>query len=460
MKIVIDFQACQTASKYRGVGRYSLSLARELVPLLLAMGHEVVFLFNKLFDDKDDAEQLIRGCFGSSVDIAWFGAKGPVTASSQDNAWRLRAAEVLREAKLIALGADLVHIASLLPEGWVDNFVVSIGHLPTAARSVVTHYDLIPAVMPQYYLPDRLAEEYYQRKMEWIKKADLFLCISEYTKREAGEFFKVSSRKLVSISSAVGDEFVDYEVNLAEAIDVLSRFSLDKKKFLLYAPGGFDYRKNLNRLIEAYAELPPDLQRRHPLVIASKLAQGLREAWTWKAGDAGVEPDCFILTDYVSDEHLRVLYANCHAYVFPSLHEGFGLPVLEAMACGAPVIASNVTSIPEVIGNEPDALFDPYDVTDIRNSLLRIVSDSTLHARLKVHSKMRATSFSWQRTAALAADAIRRLPSHKRVSNATALPSAAAAIDIVNSLAGRVGGADDRSSFIDEYTKILEGAGK
>lgn len=455
MKVVIDFQSCQTESKYRGVGRYSLSLSLDMVPILLSKGHEVSFLCNGLLGDRDEMEFFIKKNFGDAVSIVWFHASGPVKAMALENQWRLRAAEVLREATLISLSPDVVHITSLLPEGWIDDFVVSVGHLPTSAKTVVTHYDLIPLILKEYYLTDPLVEEYFTRKLEWLKKCDLLLCISNYTEKEAQTVLQIESKRTIAISSAVSQDFIGYRMNPTTVESVVDRFNLNNRQFFLYAPGGFDFRKNLNRLIEAYAELPQDVQRAHPLVIASKLGEGQREAWMWKAGDCGVVDGCFILTDYVNDEDLRALYASCHTYVFPSLHEGFGLPVLEAMACGAAVIASNATSIPEVVGDEPDALFDPYDIEDIRRAMLKVAEDSSFHARLKLHSKSRVHAFSWNNTATRAVQGIEDIL-RQHVKYEEKLPSTEDAISIVDFLAGNKGSEADVLSFIEEYSTVCE----
>jgi glycosyltransferase involved in cell wall biosynthesis len=183
---------------------------------------------------------------------------------------------------------------------------------------------------------------------------------------------------------------------------------------LLYAPGGFDPRKNIGRLIEAYLGLDRELRKKYPLVIASKLHPGIKDHWENFAKDLGLDSGNLLFTDYVPDDHLKCLYKMCHAYIFPSLHEGFGLPVLEAMACGAPVIGSNRTSVPEAIGLQ-DALFDPYSVGSIREKLYRICTDKEYLSLLQEHSKIQPSNFSWRRSGKFAIDAIEK--DHKRLSS-------------------------------------------
>jgi glycosyltransferase involved in cell wall biosynthesis len=173
----------------------------------------------------------------------------------------------------------------------------------------------------------------------------------------------------------------------------------------LYAPGGFDHRKNIDRLFEAYAQLDVEVRAQHQLVIASSLEPGRREILNQSMAKHGLTANEILLTDYVSDEALMHLYSSCFAYVFPSLHEGFGLPALEAMACGAPVIASNCTSIPEVVGMD-EALFDPYDSKSIAEKLLQLHTDENYRERLVAHSKTRPSLFSWEYSGRIAAAAI------------------------------------------------------
>ena len=119
----------------------------------------------------------------------------------------------------------------------------------------------------------------------------------------------------------------------------------------------------------------------------------------------GISASDIVLTYYVPGDDLFCLYQTCHVYIFPSLHEGFGLPALEAMMCGAPVISSNCTSIPEVIGLDA-ALFDPYDKKSIANKIIEVISDENFRQRLIEHSKHQPAKFSWKKSAKIAVDAL------------------------------------------------------
>jgi hypothetical protein len=170
--------------------------------------------------------------------------------------------------------------------------------------------------------------------------------------------------------------------------------------------GGIDPRKNIEGLIDAYSQLPGSLRHELQLVIVCEARTDQRERLQALAVQRGLLADQLVVTGYVSDADLVALYNRCQVFVFPSLSEGFGLPALEAMSCGAAVIASNTTSFPEVIG-DPDALFDPHDAASIAGKLRAVLTDERLLARLREHGLRRAQNFSWDRCAQASLAAMR-----------------------------------------------------
>ncbi|HCJ51104.1 MAG TPA: glycosyl transferase family 1, partial [Gallionella sp.] len=156
--------------------------------------------------------------------------------------------------------------------------------------------------------------------------------------------------------------------------------------------------KNLPRLIKAYAVLPAPLRAAHQLLLAGKMPEGNIAEFKHVAISAGLKPDELCFTGYVTDEELIQLYNLCKLFVFPSWHEGFGLPALEAMACGAPVIGANTTSLPEVIGLEA-ALFDPLDVAAITAKMAQALEDKKFRTTLREHGLQQAKRFSWNESA-------------------------------------------------------------
>ncbi len=406
MRIVIDLQACQGDSRFRGIGRYSLSLAQAITRQALSRGHHVSLVLNERFPG---TISTLRKAFDGIIpqeNIFIFSVPGAVAEMEPANAWRTRAAELVREQFIASLNPDIVHVASLF-ESWLDDVVSQVhANVPTM-QTAVTLYDLIPFVLSDLYLVDPVYREQYLRKLEALKRSDLLLAISEHSRKEAIELLGFASEKVVNITAAIEDTFQPQSYTAVAKNNLYKRYNISKP-FVLYVPGGFDPRKNFDRLIEAFAQLPADLRENYQLVIASKLPDGVREDFTNKSLQAGLGAEELLLTGYVSDNDLIGLYNLCKLFVFPSLHEGFGLPALEAMACGAPVIGSNTTSIPGVLNRE-DALFDPLSVTSIANMLYKGLTDTDFEHSLRQHALLQAKKFSWENSARLAIDAFELL---------------------------------------------------
>lgn len=392
MRIVIDMQGAQTISRFRGIGRYTLSFAQAIVRN--RGKHEVILA---LSGSLPETIQPIRDSFQDLLpqeNIRVWEAPCPVKEEHPDNDIRRLSAELLREAYLASLQPDLIHICSLF-EGYVDDAVVSIGRFDSRTLVSVTVHDLIPLRNPEQYLNGNPRYAcYYQRKLAQLKQADCFLAISEYSRQEGIHCLGVTASKVVNTLEAVDPVFQILTLAQDNVQGLKARLGITRP-FILYT-GGDDERKNLPRLIEAYAALPEALRSVHQLVFVGPIGRTgeLRQI----AQDAGLQPEDFFCTGHVSDEELVQLYNLCQLYVFPSWHEGFGLPPLEAMSCGAPVIGANTTSLPEVIGFE-EALFDPFSVSDITVKLQHALTDKAFTDRLREHGRKHAQKFSWDDTA-------------------------------------------------------------
>ena len=270
-------------------------------------------------------------------------------------------------------------------------------------------YDLIPLLNPEQYLPNRELRDYYHRKVGWLKNADLLLAISEHSKHEGIKHLALPEAQIVNISTAIGSQFHPRTLDSITAQALLTPLGINRK-IVLYAPGGFDVRKNFDRLTEAYSQLSRAIRETHQLVIVSKLEAQQRQALIGMRDRYGLVEDELILPGYVKDDDLIALYSLATLFVFPSTHEGFGLPVLEAMACGAPVIGADRTSVPEVIG-WPDALFDPFSVAAISQKMTQALTDANFREGLRSHGLRQAQTFSWDDCARRAWAALEALQS-------------------------------------------------
>ncbi len=405
MRIVIDMQGAQTASRFRGIGRYTMAFAQAVVRN--RGEHEIILALSGLFPETIEP---IRAAFDGLLpqeNIRTWHAPGPVQEAQPGNDARREAAELIREAFLANLQSDVIHITSLF-EGYVDDAVTSIGRFDSAMPVSVILYDLIPLLNPDHYLrPNPRYEQYYLRKVECLKKAALHLAISEFSGREGIDVLGTPDGKTITISTALDSHFQAKTIRDETASELRARFGITRP-FVLYT-GGADERKNLPRLIEAYAALPASIRETHQLVFAGQMHEVKIAQFKHRARSVGLKDDELVSTGYVTDEDLVQLYHLCQLYVFPSWHEGFGLPALEAMACGAPVIGANTSSLPEVIGFE-EALFDPFDVEAISAKLTQALEDEAFRNRLHEHGKNQAEKFSWDDTAKRAIAAWESMP--------------------------------------------------
>lgn len=389
MRILIDLQSCQSGSRLGGIGRYSMNLVQGM--LRNSASHDIHILLNTLMEEgKYEIYEALEGLIKKD-NIHFFKAVGPVMESFPGNEFRARSSELLRELSIIKLNPDIIFVTSLF-EGLGDDVVVSVSRLTKDIPTAVILYDLIPLVESEKYLADSISKSHYYRKLDDLGRADILLSISEYSKHEAVCELDFSPEKIKNISSAVDNKFrkIDVDIEFEKLLQVKYGFS---KKFMMYT-GSFDQRKNHEYLIKAFAMLPYELRHTYQLLIVGNGWEGIYNHLKDVGLKAGLSEHDLVFLGKVEDEELLALYNMCSLFVFPSLREGFGLPVLEAMSCGVPVIGSNTTSIPEVIGNEK-ALFDPADVNSISLKMLEVLTSDSLRLELVEEGLKQAEKFSW-----------------------------------------------------------------
>ncbi|WP_218596802.1 glycosyltransferase family 4 protein [Chroogloeocystis siderophila] len=257
--------------------------------------------------------------------------------------------------------------------------------LQTNCRYIVNVNDLIPLHFPsrspltlyfRYYVPQVLAQ------------AEHILCISTATAKDLTHFYNIKPDKITSILLA-------HDANHFRFLD------LPTSNYFLYI-GRHDPYKNLQRVITAFAALPRDYE----LWLAGPFDPRYTPALQTVAAELNISDRVKIL-DYVKYQDLPTIINQAIALVFPSLWEGFGLPVLEAMACGTPVITSNVSSLPEVAGDAA-LLVDPYNTAEITAAMQAVATESGLRSRLSEQSRVRANNFNWAKTGQATAEVLAR----------------------------------------------------
>jgi len=408
MRIVIDMQGAQTESRFRGIGRYTLSLAQAIVRN--RGEHEIILALNGLFPDTiEPIRAVFDGLLPQENIRVWY-APGPVRECEPGNEWRREVAERIREAFLAGLRPDVVLVSSLF-EGLDCDAVTSVGVLDADTPVAVILYDLIPLISPDVHFKiSKLHKDYYHRKIASLKRAQRLLAISDSARHEAVCALDLDARNIINISGACDTSF--QILNLSDTVkkEVCNKAGITRP-FVMYA-GAADERKNLHCLIKAYAKLPANIRNTHQLVFVGMMPEESVLKYLQTARKNGLTSDEFVFTGYIEDEFLLKLYNSCTLFILPSLHEGFGLPALEAMSCGAAVIGANATSVPEVIGRH-DALFDPYDEEAICRKLNQVLSNAAFRNELAAHGLGQAKKFSWDASARLAIAVFEKIYSFK-----------------------------------------------
>jgi glycosyltransferase involved in cell wall biosynthesis len=253
------------------------------------------------------------------------------------------------------------------------------------AKRVLTVHDLTYLRFPDYFTLRSLNEVGYKRELpRALNRADAVIAVSAKTRDDLIELMKVPEAKIKVVPEGVDRHFIDF-VDGVESETVRKKYNLNRP-YLLFLVGTPEPRKNLQRTVEAAAKAAPEI----PLVVI-----GHQDSLRGLLGEAKGN---IILPGFVPDDHLPCLLSGALISLYPSLYEGFGLPVLESMACGVPVITSNRGSLPEVAGDSA-LIVDPEKTDAIADAVITLLKDTSLRESMIVSGKARAADFTWHRTA-------------------------------------------------------------
>jgi glycosyltransferase involved in cell wall biosynthesis len=275
-------------------------------------------------------------------------------------------------------GLDMLH-ATFVPPPWS----------PTAY--VFTVHDISMFLHPEFY-PAAVRWRMNRLILQGIRKARRILCISEHARDHVAEHFHIAADRLAVVHHGVGTQF--HPIPPAQRQPVLTTYGIHAP-YVLHV-GKLQARKNIVRLLHAFHQFRHAIQSDVKLVLAGR--------GTWTSPDIVDTMARLHLRDYVIElghvdaDDLPALYSGARMLAFPSLLEGFGLPVIEAMACGTPVLTSNVSCLPEIAGNAA-LLVNPYSVSDLADGMYRIFTDMPLRETLLARGLERAQAFSWRQTA-------------------------------------------------------------
>jgi glycosyltransferase involved in cell wall biosynthesis len=283
-----------------------------------------------------------------------------------------------------AYEADVLHIPYWAPP------------LRSDAPIVVTIHDIIPLILPQYR-GGALVRAYTQLVSAATRGATLILTDSDASRTDIMQHLRIPEDRIRTIYLAANPEFTDH----LDPIDTTAlRRNYDlPEEYVLYL-GGFDARKNVETLLQVYTWAQDVLGENYPLVIAGGLPDRHDEFFHDPrviAKQIEVE-DVVRCIGRVAEEDKVALYQQARVFLYPTLYEGFGLPALEALACGVPVVGSNASSVPEIVG-DAGILVDPKDARAMAGALIAVCTEDALHDDLSERALNQAAQFSWERCA-------------------------------------------------------------
>lgn len=300
---------------------------------------------------------------------------------------------------------DLLRMGRAIGALEVDVFLfpTSFSYVPVFGRTpvVTVFHDATAEMHPGLIFPRALPRWLWTIKSQMARRQSRrIVTVSDDARTQLARVFGMPASEIAVVSEGADPIFQPTPESATEATDVRARYGLPAKGALLLYVGGLSPHKNIDGLLRAVAALPPSLSPWH-LAIVGDVANDTFLTCYHALHAQALEPGLagrVTFTGFVPDEQLAALYRACTALVLPSFSEGFGLPVLEAMACGAPVAVSDRFSLPEIVG-DAGVLFDPDSTPDITQALARVLSDDGLRASMRRKGLERADAYSWRRGA-------------------------------------------------------------
>lgn len=314
-----------------------------------------------------------------------------VNTNPNNNFWdEIRVPNILSDKNI-----DLYHV----PQNGVG-LSQSIG-----CKKVITLHDIIPLRLPET-VSDRYLKIFNEDLPKIISNVDGIITVSEFSKRDIAKEFDYPLDKIFVTHLAA--ESIYKPLSKSKCKQILADKYKINDKFILYV-GGFSPRKNILGLIEAFSLISKSDKSGVKLVITGKKGPSYSK-YLERVAELKLN-DSVIFTDFIPLEDMPIFYNATEVLVYPSFYEGFGLPPLEAMACGTPVIASCVTSLPEVCYDSA-LLVNPSNIDALSYSISRVLNDSFLMLSMVKKSLVRSRSFSWNKTASLTLDAYKNIMSN------------------------------------------------
>lgn len=396
VRIAFDLQACQTAgSATRGVGRYSKALFDAM--LATGRGDDIHAVVSEALPHQVTFKGMSQDRVLRLPPLPDWGAARQYNGGAQDQLDALAVSSYLAPLK-----ADVVHVSHVF-EGFGDRVGLPAPHRRARGQILsATLYDLIPLLFQDHYFQSNEFRKWYLSRLTWLRQADLLLAISESSRQDAINFLGIEPWRIATIHGGISDHFKPPGDRKTIQSALRARYQL-KDRFVLYT-GGDDHRKNIDGAILGYAAVPAEARATCQLVIICAMEDHRKEMYLGTARNAGLSDADVLITGFIPEADLVAFYQCCDVFVFPSLYEGLGLPVLEAMACGAPAIGGDNSSVREIIVR-PDAMFNAGSAKSIAEAISKVLLNGELAQNLRKEGLERAKQFSWARSAQLAGEA-------------------------------------------------------
>lgn len=400
MNIAIDLQPLVSpTSKNRGIGNYNI----DQLKLLVEKDKENNYVFFNAYNDESifDILKINEDLYSNVKDIHIYTGKGNYLIQSEthgrikkyENIFGEIVKNFLKENKI-----DVFYFTS--PFDYWDIFNIEWFE---SVSTVATVYDIIPYLFPKRYLADKDMKKWYMRIIDFIKKVDRIEAISQSVKNDLIKYLNISEDKIDVIYAGIDKRYVKLD-NIEDEEDIRKKYGLNDE--FIMCTGGADPRKNMNELIIAYSKLPQNLKDRYMLAIVCSLHKEGEIELKSTAVKYGVE-DRVVMTNFVPFDHLLKLYNMTALMAFPSQYEGFGLPVIEAMACGAKVLTSNNSSLGE-IAEGAAILVDPFDINSIKEGLEEALNKLPL-SEFEEEMKKKVNLYTWENTVKLTMESLAKI---------------------------------------------------
>lgn len=398
MKIGIDLKAFFSGSKHRGIGVYSRELIHEM--LKKNKNDEIEYHFFNLYGEYNGDPVLDKNSFLHNY---YTGTK--LCLHNKHFFDTEEVSIVLEKSVRHFIEKSNIDIMLFTSPNEYGNFQKIEWYKDVFTVGVL--HDLIPMIFPEQCLFDLEYKLNYENTLEFLKGLDLILANSETTKKDAVRLLGIDENKIVVIYAGINDKFKKLEK--IDMKNIKQKYQIDSP-FILFA-GGIDFKKNLEGLIEAFSILPESLKRKYQLVIVGKMDSETKKYYNQLSKKYNIESSV-IYTGFVSDEDLIQLYNISEVLVFPSLYEGFGFPILEAMACGTRVITSNNSSLEELAKNHA-TLVDSSSPKKIMKGIKYVFDHPVKTLEIAENSIEYAKSYTWEKVAQETLETIRQRIANK-----------------------------------------------